>query len=69
MSHDVKYMSEQIGRQLIGSTIRVALSTEDGESFGFRVITPDKRVLDVWVDCDAEGNGPGWLSIQKKEKI
>ncbi len=69
MSTDAEYMNEQIQRQLIGSTIRVALSTEDGESFGFRVITPDKRVLDIWVDCDAEGNGPGWLAIQKKGRI
>jgi hypothetical protein len=61
-------MSDLIQRQLIGSEIIVSLKTEDGESFGFRVKTRDKRVLDVWVDCDAEGNGPGWLAIQKKGK-
>lgn len=65
MSHDNKHMTEQIKRRIVGATISTALGTKDGESFGFRVITKDGNVLDCWVDQDAEGNGPGWLDIQK----
>jgi hypothetical protein len=64
MSHDVQYMTEQVQRKLLDSTIITSLKTEDGESFGFRVRTKDKAIFDVWVDRDAEGNGPGWLAIQ-----
>lgn len=69
MSHDVKYMTEQIQRGLVGAKIMVALRSEDNESFGFRVKAKDNRIFDVWVDCDAEGNGPGWLSIERSGKI
>ena len=63
MSRDVKFMVEQVHRRLIGAKITVALTSEDDFSFGFRIVK-DNAVFDVWVDCDAEGNGPGWLTIE-----
>jgi len=68
MTEDVKHMVEKIHRYLIGAEIKIALTTEDDSSFGFRIITKDKRVFDVWVDRDAEANGPGWLNITKNGK-
>ena len=47
---------------LIGGKITAAL--DGGDSFGFRVQTPDGRSFDVWVDCDPEGNGPGHLNLE-----
>lgn len=62
MSHDAEYMMERIKAHLVGRRIRHAVRGPDG-SFGF---TLDDGTL-VWVDCDAEGNGPGWLAIEKPE--
>lgn len=72
MSTDAKYMAEQINAKLAGGQIRNAVATEDGESFGFDVVVKAEgrgnyNVLRVWVDCDAEGNGPGWLNIEDGE--
>ena len=47
---------------LVGGTLTAAL--DGGDSFGFRVQTPDGRSFDVWVDCDPEGNGPGHLNLE-----
>ena len=63
MSTDSKYMSEQIKERLLGGTITEVVLTADEQSFGFKVTTDAERVL-VWVDRDAEGNGPGWLSME-----
>ena len=59
-------------RQLVGGTIIATLQDEPGTargtanegSFGFQVRTLKGQVLDVWVDCDPEGNGPGHLEIE-----
>lgn len=63
---NAEYMAEEIGKKLIGCRITGALISDDGESFGFRVENggPDGPIA-VWVDCDPEGNGPGWLSIEE----
>jgi len=60
MSTDAEYMTEQMKKKLLGKTITEIVITEDKESFGFKV---DGETL-VWVDCDPEGNGPGWLSME-----
>ena len=69
MSTDPNYSAEMINERLIGTTIRNAVVSEDGESFGFSVVKKAKGrgnydVITVWVDCDAEGNGPGWLNME-----
>lgn len=69
MSTDAEYMTKQITERLAGGQIRNALVGTDGEAFGFDVVVKAKGrgnydVLHVWVTCDAEGNGPGWLDIE-----
>lgn len=70
MSRDVKYMADQIGEQLAGTQIKGAIVDSEAEAFGFQVVRKiegrgNYEVLNVWVMCDAEGNGPGWLSIEE----
>ena len=72
MSTFTEYMAEQITAKLKGGTIRNAVTTEDHESFGFDVVVKapgrgNYNVLRVWVDCDPEGNGPGFLNIGEGE--
>ncbi len=69
MSTDCEYMAAQVNEKLRGVTIRNAVISEDKEAFGFEVVRKAKGrgnydVFTVWVDCDAEGNGPGWLSME-----
>jgi len=67
MSTDCKYMAEQIVGLLIDKTIVGIVLPEDEESFGFIAVDLDSGKDDrtiVWVDQDAEGNGPGWLNIE-----
>ena len=71
MSADVDFMVKEINAKLLGATIRNAVRTEDGESFGLELVIKAKGrgnydVFTVWIDCDAEGNGPGWLNIEER---
>jgi hypothetical protein len=59
MSHGVQYCVKQLGKLIDGRIHRV-FQSDDGRSFGIRVVTLDGRPYDVWIDQDAEGNGPGW---------
>ena len=60
-----KFMAAEIGEKLAGRTITGAVLSSDGEGFGFRVDNGEEGgSAVVWVDCDPEGNGPGWLSIE-----
>jgi len=61
MTTNTEYCVKQITEKLIGATIIGATISEDNESFGFIVKTNNKTST-VWVDCDAEGNGAGWLA-------
>lgn len=67
-NEDVKYAADRLMDELVGFTIVGVVMSHDPESYGFRVQRPrggtkvEKKV--VWVDCDPEGNGPGWLSIE-----
>jgi hypothetical protein len=51
-------------RRLVGFTVDGVCQTDDGESFGF-TLRRGKQVLNVWVDCDPEGNGPGHLAVEE----
>ncbi len=57
-----QYMCDQI-QPLVGSKIIGAATTSDGESFGI-VIKKGKTETVLWVACDPEGNGSGWLDIE-----
>ncbi len=74
MSTNAEYMSEFINDNLARATIRNAVLSEDKESFGFEIVRKAKgrgnyTVHTIWVDCDAEGNGPGWLSTDDPEEF
>lgn len=70
MSTDAEYMVDEIVTKLVGFRIVQATVSEDGESFGFVVERdPHGKPIErktVWVDCDAEGNGPGWLKVEDR---
>lgn len=61
---ELPYLTEEINKKLVGATIVGSLIDPEGESFGFKV-EKEGEVLDVWIDRDAEGNGPGWIAIDK----
>ena len=56
------YMLKHL-EQLVGQTITGLLQDKDEpEIVGFQT-----KSFDVWVLCDPEGNGPGFLEIEKKK--
>ena len=57
------YMVKQIVQHLVGHKIVQALTDKEGDSFGFLL----DNGTEVFVDCDAEGNGPGHLAIEPKK--
>ena len=67
-NEDVKFAAEQL-KALVGFKIVDTVISDDNESYGFIVQSPTvrghtkKKVC--WVDCDPEGNGPGWLQIEE----
>jgi len=67
---DVKYAADQL-KALVGWRIVATMVTEDGESYGF-VVERDPHGKPIerkkcWVDCDPEGNGPGWIQIEDED--
>jgi hypothetical protein len=70
MSHDNKYQLEQINRHLVGAKILNSVE-EEGDEYtacvGFSILTRAGKILHVWIQQDAEGNGPGWLAIEDQE--
>ena len=63
---DMFYAVERINKSLIGATITSALISEDDSSYGF-IVNKNGQDMVVWVDCDPEGNGPGWLSFEDND--
>jgi hypothetical protein len=68
MKTDQEFLAEQISDRLVGGTIRNAMISEDGNYVGFSVVVKSKGrgnydVIPVWVNCDPEGNGSGWLEF------
>jgi len=61
---DVTYAADEL-KKLVGYQIVDTVVTEDGESYGFVVAKDGADKKACWVDCDPEGNGPGWISIQE----
>ncbi len=55
---------EQV-RQLVGFTVAGVCHTADFESFGL-TLRRRRKTLNIWVDCDPEGNGPGHLNIEEE---
>lgn len=67
-SEDATYAVDQL-KQLVGFCIVDTVITEDRGSYGF-IVERDPHGKSIerkvcWVDCDPEGNGPGWIQIEK----
>jgi hypothetical protein len=64
-------------RQLVGWTVSHAVRINHGDDdagiyepfYGLVLTHPDnkKHQLFVTIQCDHEGNGPGWLAIEKEK--
>ena len=52
-------------QQLVGFTVESICHTEDFTSFGL-TLRRGRKTLNVWVDCDPEGNGPGHLNVEEE---
>ena len=67
MTTEAKFMAEQISENLIGWRITGAIITDESDGpdqrFGLQLSLRNKT-LNVWIDQDAESNGPGWLAIE-----
>lgn len=66
---DVTYIADEVGKKLVGGEITGAIRTEDDDypSWGIRVKTKKGEVFNCWIDCDPEGNGPGFMSLEQVE--
>lgn len=51
----------------MGYTLRLIATTPDG-GVGL-VMKKGKKQVIFWVDRDAEGNGPGWISVDTETKV
>lgn len=67
-SEDVSYAADRL-KELVGWQIVGTVTTEDRESYGFIVQRdPHGKPIErktCWIDCDPEGNGPGWIAIEE----
>lgn len=73
MTTDTDYQLKEMAVLMDGkiiNPIRTGDNDEDwgGEIFGFQVRCKDGKTRNVWVQQDAEANGPGWLHIEEDEK-
>jgi len=65
-----KYMIEQL-QPFRGAVLGrpVTEDTDNGSPpegfFGLTLKRKDGKAFVLWVNCDPEGNGPGWLDIQE----
>lgn len=62
-------MVKTIEEQLIGGKIIGAITSIDEDCYGLKVEVgrgKKKKTLLVWVDCDEESNGPGYLEISEE---
>jgi len=62
---EVEYSSNK-ALALVGGKITGVFVDENKEHWGL-TIKKGKLIVQAWVECDAEGNGPGDLYIHKEE--
>ena len=64
MSTNAEFCANLIKEKLAGATVVGSVVDPDNEYFGIRFRQPDGKELTAWIDCDAEGNGAGWINIE-----
>ena len=63
MTTDVLFNVSEINRCLVGATILNPITDPGEEYFGLVVSKVGGKPFTVWIDRDAEGNGPGFLKV------
>ena len=55
---------------LVGGKITGVVETPDNEDhfYGLEIKIGAGKTVTAWIQCDPEGNGPGFLSVQEDEK-
>lgn len=66
--NDAQAFIDMILPEIVGKTIASAIKDEDGKHWGF-IAKGDGEQKQVWVLCDPEGNGPGFLDVCHSEQI
>ena len=62
---DAEAFAAHLSTKLTGWKIAGTIISNDKEMWGFQIDSPNgKQKKFVWVLCDPEGNGPGFLEIQ-----
>ena len=57
-----------LGEKIVGYRIMNTIISADKEFWGFQMENDKGNVKYAWVNCDPEGNGPGWLDIIERGK-
>jgi hypothetical protein len=57
---EVRYYSA-----LVGKTVKAVVESRSSGQVCFGLEFTDGTI--AWIDCDAEGNGPGFLKIQRPQ--
>ena len=60
---------DKVLRALVNGTITSVVETPDDEDhfYGLKIKTKTGKTVTAWIQCDPEGNGPGFLNIQEDE--
>ena len=61
---DAEWALANMNKKLVDGKITGTCATEDGESYGIIVKNGNKEFR-CWIDCDPEGNGPGFMKIEE----
>ena len=64
INRDVQAELDQ-AKELIGSKIVGLVVSLDGEYFALALTLTNGKGVEVWVNRDPEGNGPGHLEIER----
>lgn len=65
MSEIIAYAG--MAEKLCGYTVVETIVDVENNRWGLKLVKADGLELDVWVDADPEGNGPGFLDVRTLE--
>lgn len=66
MQSEAKFLREKMFPMLGGRLVALVVDGSTGEdTLGLVFEAKDKTQTVVWVQRDAEGNGPGWLEVSE----
>lgn len=68
MATEARYLHDKVITRMVGAKIVQAFIDPEEEFAGFMIQLPDGTQKQVWVLCDPEGNGSGFLEVVDKGK-